>query len=92
MPTRAETVTTPEPEPFREPKPRSLWSDASRTFARNKAGMAGLIVACLVVLLAIFAPWIAPYDFAHQIGNTCAKVRAGLTSWARIHWARSSAA
>jgi len=66
MPTRAEMVTTPEPEPFRGPKPRSLWSDASRTFARNKAGMAGLIVACLVVLMAIFAPWIAPYDFAHQ--------------------------
>lgn len=47
-------------------KPRSLWEDAARTFAKNKAGMLGLVVACIVFLTAIFAPWVAPYDYAQQ--------------------------
>jgi ABC-type dipeptide/oligopeptide/nickel transport system permease subunit len=55
-------VTTP----WRTAKPRSLWQDAARAFAKNKAGMLGLIVACIVFLTAIFAPLIAPYDYAEQ--------------------------
>lgn len=54
------------PEPFAGPKARSLWSDAARTFARNKAGMTGLVIAVTVILIAVFAPLIAPYDFADQ--------------------------
>ena len=52
--------------PWKTSKPRSLWGDAARTFARNKAGIVGLVVACLVLLIAIFAPWIAPYDHVEQ--------------------------
>lgn len=62
----ATTSATTIPEPFAGPKPRSLWSDAARTFTRSKAGMIGLVIAVLVILMAIFAPWIAPYDFADQ--------------------------
>lgn len=51
---------------FKTTKPRSLWGDSARTFARNKAGVAGLVIVCLVILVAIFAPWIAPYDYADQ--------------------------
>ncbi len=52
--------------PWKTAKPRSLWKDATRTFARNKAGMVGLVVGCLVILVAVLAPWIAPYDHLEQ--------------------------
>jgi len=48
---------------------RSLWSDAARTFSKNRAGMIGLILAIVVVLIAIFAPLIAPYDYLAQDWN-----------------------
>jgi ABC-type dipeptide/oligopeptide/nickel transport system permease subunit len=47
-------------------KPRSLWSDAARTFSRNKAGMVGLVVSIFVLLIALVAPLIIPYDYAFQ--------------------------
>jgi peptide/nickel transport system permease protein len=51
---------------WRLAKPRSLWADAAHTFSRNKAAMAGLMVAIIVFLVAIFAPLIAPYDYTAQ--------------------------
>lgn len=51
---------------LRSTKPRSLWADAARTFARNKAGMLGLVIACIVLLTAIFGPFLAPYGYAKQ--------------------------
>jgi ABC-type dipeptide/oligopeptide/nickel transport system permease subunit len=49
-----------------ETKPRSLWKDAARTFAQNKAGMFGLLIVVLLFISAIFAPVIAPYDPLEQ--------------------------
>ncbi len=43
-------------------KARSLWQDAARTFARNRAGMVGLVYALILLFVAVFAPIIAPYD------------------------------
>ena len=43
-------------------KERSLWGDAWRRLARNKAAVAGMIVIGFVILLAIFAPLIAPHN------------------------------
>ncbi len=43
-------------------KQRSLWMDAWHRLTRNKMAMAGLIVVVLAMLLAAFAPWIAPKD------------------------------
>lgn len=43
-------------------KQRSLWLDAWHRLTRNKMAMAGLVVVVLALLLAIFAPWIAPKD------------------------------
>ncbi|MBM3188670.1 MAG: ABC transporter permease [Chloroflexi bacterium] len=51
---------------WRTAKPRSLWGDAARTFARNRAGMFGLVIAILLFLAAIFAPLLAPYDHLEQ--------------------------
>ncbi|MGH2535400.1 MAG: ABC transporter permease [Thermomicrobiales bacterium] len=47
-------------------KPRGLWSDTARSFARNRVAMAGLLVVCLVLIIAVLAPWIAPYDYTEQ--------------------------
>jgi len=42
---------------------RSLWRDAWRRLARNRAAMAGLIILGLIALLAILAPLLSRYDF-----------------------------
>ena len=42
----------------------SLWRDAARRFARNKLAMAGLVGVVGLVLMATFAPWVAPYHYA----------------------------
>lgn len=51
---------------FKTAKPRSLWQDAWRTFLRNKAGILGLVIVGITLFVAIFGPWIAPYDYAEQ--------------------------
>jgi ABC-type dipeptide/oligopeptide/nickel transport system permease subunit len=47
-------------------KVRSIWQDAFRTFKKNKAGMAGLVLALTVIIIAMFAPLVAPYDYLEQ--------------------------
>ncbi len=37
-----------------------------RTFIKNKAALIGGLVALVVAILAVFAPWIAPYDPLEQ--------------------------
>src|SRR5262245_20199085 len=41
---------------------RSLWGDALRQLARNRAAVAGLIVFALIIAMAILAPVLAPYS------------------------------
>lgn len=48
------------------PKGESLWADAFRRLRRNKAAIMGLIVIIIAVLVALFAPSIAPYDYKTQ--------------------------
>ncbi len=45
---------------------RSLWSDARSRLLRNPVAMAGGAVVILLVLLAIAAPYVAPYDPIQQ--------------------------
>src|SRR4051794_21120908 len=40
----------------------SLWRDAWRRLRRNKIAMLGLIVVVVLILIAIFAPWLARYE------------------------------
>ena len=44
----------------------SLWSDAIRRLFKNKAAVAGVVVLIVLIVLAAFAPWIAPYPYAYQ--------------------------
>lgn len=41
---------------------RSEWRRGLRTLTRNRLVVAGLVMSALIVLIAIFAPLIAPYD------------------------------
>ncbi len=41
---------------------RSLWQDALHRLRRNRAAMMGLAIVVLAGLMAVVAPWIAPYD------------------------------
>jgi len=50
--------------PVREP--RSLWRDACARLLRNPVAVAGGGVAILLLLVALAAPHIAPYDPIHQ--------------------------
>ena len=44
----------------------SVWSDAIRRLFKNKAAVAGAVVLLVLIVLAAFAPWIAPYPYAYQ--------------------------
>lgn len=45
---------------------RNLWQDAARRFRKNWLAVAGLVVIALFLILALFGPFIAPYDFLEQ--------------------------
>jgi ABC-type dipeptide/oligopeptide/nickel transport system permease subunit len=59
FPTTAETLRG-LPAPVRES--RSLWSDARSRLLRNPVAMAGGAVVIALIIVAIAAPYIAPYD------------------------------
>ena len=42
---------------------RSLWDDARRRLFRNKAAVASIVVLALLVLAAIFGPYLTPYAY-----------------------------
>ena len=44
----------------------SLWQDAIRRLIQNRAAMIGGITIIVLIILAIFAPWIAPYSYSYQ--------------------------
>ncbi|MGM0438719.1 MAG: ABC transporter permease [Bacillota bacterium] len=46
----------------RDKKPKSLWQDTWKRLKRNKAAMVGLVMVIVFILIAIFAPFLAPYD------------------------------
>lgn len=59
------TATTP-PTPIAaafERKPANLWRDAAIRFSKNKLAMAALVIVLLMVFMAIFADFIAPYHY-----------------------------
>tara|TARA_B100002019_G_scaffold291628_1_gene312375 strand:- start:11974 stop:12825 length:852 start_codon:yes stop_codon:yes gene_type:complete len=44
----------------------SLWQDAIRRLIQNRAAMIGGITILILIILAVFAPWIAPYSYSYQ--------------------------
>ena len=43
-------------------KPRGLISDTFAGLKKDPLGMAGFVLVSIILLLTIFAPWLAPYD------------------------------
>lgn len=58
----AESLFTPE-NYDEETHYASFWAGAWRRFRRNKLAMFGIVYASLIVLVAIFAPYLTPYEF-----------------------------
>lgn len=54
---------------------RSLWSDAWRQFKRNKLALIGGIYLLILVVLAVFAPFIAPHNPVKGDVKTAGKYR-----------------
>ncbi len=44
----------------------SLWQDAVRRLIQNRAAMLGGFTIVVLIILAVFAPWIAPYSYSYQ--------------------------
>ncbi len=61
-------------------KHESMVADAMRRLVRNKAAVVGGIIVVLLILMAIFAPVIAPYSFEKQTLVDNNKVPAWLVS------------
>src|SRR4051794_13872894 len=47
--------------------PSSHWTQAWRRFRRDRAAMAGGAIVVVLVIVALIAPWIAPYDYTQQV-------------------------
>lgn len=44
----------------------SLWRDAWARLTRNKLAVAGLVILAVLIFVAIFGPYLTPYDFLSQ--------------------------
>ena len=58
-------VTVPDAEALLE-QPGSMWRIAVQRFLKRKVGIAGLILVSFMILVAVFAPLIAPYDYTQN--------------------------
>ena len=61
-----QAAPAPIGEEFGEVKQRSLRIDALERLVRNKAAMIGLVISAVIIFVAIFGPWLAPYDYLKQ--------------------------
>lgn len=65
-----ELLTNKNVQPIRnkeEEKAVSPWLDAWRSFRKNKLAVIGAVIVVFFILLAVFAPIIAPYGFKEQV-------------------------
>ena len=49
-----------------EQQSQSLWSDAFDRLKKNKLAVISGIVLIVLIVLAIFAPWIAPHSYSYS--------------------------
>jgi peptide/nickel transport system permease protein len=59
---------------------RATWKNLTGRVARNRAAVAGAAVVLLFLLVAVLAPWLAPYDPGAQA------LDSGLSGPSRSHW------
>ena len=65
-------------------QPSSLGRDALDRFKHNKAALAGVVLIVLLIIMAVFAPLIAPYGPQEQVGPLDSSSPAGpsgITGW-----------
>ena len=62
-----ETMFLPRKKREQEEQKYSFTKDTIKRLLRNKLAVAGIIILTLLILGAILAPWIAPYDYAEQV-------------------------
>ncbi len=43
------------------------WTQVWRRFRRDKAALLGFVIVAVLVITAVLAPWVAPYDYAQQV-------------------------
>jgi ABC-type dipeptide/oligopeptide/nickel transport system permease subunit len=55
-------VSVPDPDALLE-QPGAMWRIAGRRFLQRKVGIIGLSLVTFMILVAVFAPLIAPYDY-----------------------------
>jgi oligopeptide transport system permease protein len=61
-------MTTLQPiQTLAQPKERSLWRDAMRSFFKNRLATAGLVVVSILIFTAIFANFLAPWRYDHSV-------------------------
>jgi oligopeptide transport system permease protein len=58
--------TSSIPDISKIPKGSSLWKAGLRRFLKNPLGLSGCIFLCILAILSLLAPWIAPYSFEAQ--------------------------
>jgi peptide/nickel transport system permease protein len=86
-------VTDLNTEALLTPQEESQFVLVTRRFLRHKLAVAGLILIILFVLMAILAPWLAPYDpykqnLGPQFGDPSAKNILGLDDLGRDVFSR----
>jgi peptide/nickel transport system permease protein len=67
---RAEELVHTQAEEQLLDRPTGLWRGATRRLLRRKGGIVGLVIIGVLVLVAIFAPLIAPYDPEQNLLST----------------------
>lgn len=66
---------TLDPETLEAPATPAPWRRLAHNFRRNRAAMTGLVFVGVVVLLALLAPWIAPYPANYISPNAAVSVK-----------------
>lgn len=80
MSTKARPLTSADTLDLAVIRPRSLWGDAWGRLLRNRAAVAGALVILLYVLVAIFAPLLAPKNPVEQTPRNSLRPPVWVTS------------
>jgi ABC-type dipeptide/oligopeptide/nickel transport system permease subunit len=68
-----QSVSLPNTQPLQLYQSRPAWYETWRRFVRNKPALIGSVIILVLVLVAVFAPMLAPYDFAKTDLNNVEK-------------------
>ena len=63
MSKRTKNIGTSVEDSLNSMKKRSQWRDVWKRLRRNKLAMVGMVIVILLILMAVFADFIAPYDY-----------------------------